>query len=382
MKKSLLALAVLGAFAGAASAQSSVTIYGSFDGGIRNQSNTGKAGTAQSTAGTKTSVGSTGTYNSNRLGFKGIEDLGGGLNAHFVLETGFNTGTGALNNTVSQLFDRAASVGIGGGWGSLDFGRQYSVSFKTIGTYDPFNYKYTGIVPLATAAAGSQGSGSNPFGFGSTRFNNDIQYSGNFGPVTAYAEYAMGEVSGDNSAGRAAAIGATYANGPLSLGTAYTSRKTSGVLPNATSTTTVTNTFFSSGINSATTASRFENKQWTIGGAYKFGAARVAAGYIDEKQDLSTGGEAKAKNAWTGVSFAITPALELTGAYYQTKVEAPGADGKRQLFIVGTTYALSKRTNFYADIDYNKYKNAAVGYFAPVGIEKQTGVSVGINHLF
>jgi predicted porin len=379
MKKSLIALAVLGAFAGTASAQSSVTIYGSFDGGLRNQTNVGKPNDLAANKGSKLSVGSSGTYNSNRIGFKGVEDLGSGMNAHFVLETGFNTGTGALNNTVSQLFDRAASVGIGGTWGSLDFGRQYSVSFKTIGAYDPFNYKYTGIVPLATVAAGSQGSGSNPFGFGSTRFNNDIQYSGTFGPVTAYAEYALGEVVGNSTAGRAAAVGATYANGPLSFGAAYTARKTNGLMP-------VPGTVFSSAINSATTSTTpydQDNNQWTLGGAYKFGAARVAVGYADEKQDLRAGGDGRAKNAWAGVSFAITPAMELTGAYYRTKVSATGArDGKRDLFIVGGTYALSKRTNFYADIDLNKYKDGAVGYFAPQGVEKQTGVSVGMNHLF
>ena len=94
MKKSLLALAVLGVFAGAAQAQSSVTVYGSFDGGLRH---------TNSAAGSAWTVSSNGTYLSNRIGFKGVEDLGGGLNAHFTLETGFNTGNGALDNTTNQL---------------------------------------------------------------------------------------------------------------------------------------------------------------------------------------------------------------------------------------------------------------------------------------
>lgn len=367
MKKSLLALAVLGAFAGAASAQTSVSIYGSFDGGVRYLNNANAAGDD------RYSVSSNGQYNSNRLGFRGVEDLGGGLNAHFVLETGFNTGTGALENANNQLFGRSASVGIGGAWGSLDIGRQYSVSFKTIGTYDPFNYKYTGIIPLATAAAGSQGSGANPVGFGSTRFNNDLQYTGKFGPVTAYAEYAFGEVAGAFNAGRAAAVGGVYATGPFSVGAAYTTRKTSGVLP------------FPGALGTTTAASTLDNDQWTIGGAYKIGGVRVAAGYIHEKQDLAAGlggGEGKVKNAWAGVSYAFTPAMEVTGAYYQTNVDAGARDGKKKLFIVGTTYALSKRTNFYADIDHSKIDDAAVGLLSPAGQDKQTGVSVGINHLF
>ncbi|HCN90568.1 MAG TPA: porin, partial [Oxalobacteraceae bacterium] len=165
MKKTLLALAVLGAFAGAASAQTAVTIYGSFDGGVRHVTNVDAAGDSI------TKMGSNGTYNSNRIGFKGVEDLGGGLNAHFDLETGFNTGTGTLDTpagTTGTLFNRSAYVGLGGAFGSVDLGRQYSVNFKTIGAYDPFAYKYTAIIPLA-----AQG--------GLTRLNNDIQYTGTFG---------------------------------------------------------------------------------------------------------------------------------------------------------------------------------------------------------
>jgi predicted porin len=381
MKKSLLALAVMGAFAGVAHAQSSVQIYGSFDGGVRYVDNFNNAGDSRIT------MSSSGTYNSNRLGFKGVEDLGGGMNAHFNLENGFNSGNGALNNTVSQLFDRAAYVGIGGTWGTLDLGRQYSVSFKTIGAYDPFNYKYTGIIPLATAAAGSQGSSANPVGYGSTRFNNDIQYSGTFGPVTAYAEYALGEVAGDNTAGRAMAVGATFTSGPLSAGAAYTRRNNSG--PVAASAPA---TGFSTALTSATTASDLKNDQWTIGGAYKLGPARVAVGYINEKQDLRAGGDADVKHAWAGVSYAITPAVEVTGGYYRTKGGVTAAaDGKRDLYIIGATYALSKRTNFYAEVDYNRFKDgfppvgvatAATGFGPSGAVDKQKGVSVGINHLF
>ena len=132
MKKSLLVLAVLSAFAGVASAQSAVTIYGTFDGGLRNLTNTNATG--QSTF----KMGSNGTYNSNRIGFKGVEDLGGGLNAHFALETGFNSGTGALDNANNQLFNRTATVGVGSAMGSVDLGRQYTVAFRTIAAYDPF----------------------------------------------------------------------------------------------------------------------------------------------------------------------------------------------------------------------------------------------------
>jgi predicted porin len=359
MKKSLLALAVLGAFAGVAQAQTSVTIYGSFDAGVRYQSSQTANGNS------KLTMGSNGTYNSNRIGFKGVEDLGGGLNAHFDLETGFNTGTGELNNTSNMLFQRSAFVGLGGQWGSLDLGRQYTVAFKTVGAYDPFNYKYTAIIPLA------QGSVS-----AGVRNNNDIQYTGTFGPITARAEWALGEQVGSARNGSAQALGMTYANGPISVGGAYTLRKPSVGTP----------------------ATFQDNRDWTVGGAYTFGPARIALGYAKENQDQATSSSTQQKNAWIGGSYDITPALGLSAAYYNTLASTSAGSGKRQLFIIGSTYALSKRTNLYADIDYAKYDGSAAGTFStttgtyPAGTQlpsatiagqsKQTGVSVGVNHLF
>jgi predicted porin len=337
MKKSLLALAVLGAFAGVAHAQSSVTIYGSFDAGVRYQTNQGAAGPDSDEG--RLTMGSTGTYNSNRLGFRGVEDLGGGMNAHFNLESAFNTGTGA--HDLAGLWRRQASVGIGGNWGSLDFGRQYSANFRTIGTYDPFNYKYTGIIPLAT-----QG--------GITRFDNSIQYTGKFGPVTARVDYALGEQVGSLRDGSAIGAGVVYAQGPFTVGGAYTNRKV------------------------ADAGDFSDHDNWTVGGAWTTGPFRVAAGYADSKLDLAAA-ESRTKDAWVGGSYNLSPAMALSAAYYLTKAEVGAADGKRHLGIIGLTYALSKRTNFYADVDYAKFKNASI---PANGEDNRTGVSVGLNHLF
>ena len=341
MKKSLLALAVLGAFAGVAQAQTAVTIYGSFDAGVRNRTNVNAAGDSQLT------MGSTGTYNSNRIGFKGVEDLGGGLNAHFTLESGFNSGTGALDNTTNALFNRSAFVGIGGTWGSIDLGRQYSINFQTIGAYDPFNYKYVGVIPLAT-----QG--------GLTRLNNDIKYTGTFGPITARAEYALGEQAGSASNAATQAVGLSYAGGPFSVGAAYTQRKNN--------------------LTAAPAVANYQDqKNWTVGGAYATGPFRVALGYADNKQNtgVPAASEIRTKDWWLGGNYNFTPAAALTAAYYETKGSAAGVDAKRKLFIVGATYALSKRTNFYADID-----NARYSISAGTAPSTQNGVSVGINHLF
>ncbi len=341
MKKTLPALAILGAFAGAAQAQSSVTIYGSYDAGLRNQTNIDAAGNS------RLSMGSNGTFSSNRLGFKGTEDLGGGLSANFVLESGFNTGTGSLDNTATVLFNRSAWVGIGSKpWGSVNLGRQYSINFKTIADYDPFNYKYVAIIPLA-----AQGS--------LTRLNNDIQYNGIFGGLTVRAEYALGEQTGSASNGSAQALGVSYAGGPFSAGMAYTQRKNA------------VGTLFA------------DQKNWTVGGAYDAGSFRIAGGYADNKQATGTAAiDTRIKDGWIGGSYKVSPAMGLTVAYYRTQFSAAtgNTDGRRNMLMVGGTYALSKRTNFYADIDNAKFNGTATTL--STGQSNRTAVSVGINHLF
>ena len=355
MKKTLLALAVLSSFAGAASAQSAVTIYGSFDGGLRDVSHVGT--TVATGRDDKLTMGSNGTYNSNRIGFKGVEDLGGGLNAHFVLETGFNTGTGQLDTatTTNKLFNRSAYVGLGGAFGSVDLGRQYSVNFKTIGAYDPFAYKYPAIIPLAGQA-------------GLTRLDNDVQYTGTFGPVTARAEYALGEQASGKSDGSTVAAGVNFASGPFSAGAAYTKRKNNVAVVAV----------------PANPANFQDQKNWTIGGAFRAAAFSVAVGYADNKQQTGTAvPEGRTKDEWVGGSFNLSPAAALTLGYYRTILDVGTgvgvtAGGRQNLAIFGGTYSLSKRTNIYADIDNAKLSGIAITN----GQGSRTGVSVGVNHLF
>jgi predicted porin len=330
MQKKLIALAVAGLVSGGAFAQSNVVVYGSFDAGIRNVDTVNAAGDSRLT------MGSSGTYSSNRFGFKGSEDMGGGLKARFMLEGDFNSGTGAQ---AGALFGRSAWVGIEGGFGSLDMGRQYTVIFKTIGGYDPFNYKYTGIIPLA--------------GQDKARRNNDIQWAKSFGSVTARAQYSLGEAVGDTSASSTAEGGLSWANGPLSLGGAYGSEESA--------------------------AGGLTTTNWTLGGAYKTGAWRLAAGYAQKEADIAGGGSTDTMDGWLGASYAISGPSALTAAYYDRKVETKGTKtAGQQLFIVGYTYAFSKRTNFYADID---HKSLDLG--ARIGTnDSVTGISVGINHMF
>ena len=376
MKKSLITLAIFSLYASVAQAQSAVTMYGSFDGGVRQVDNVDAQGN------NKTSVGSTGTYYSNRLGFRGNEDLGNGMNTHFDLETGFNTGTGAIADA-NRLFGRAAYVGIGGTFGVLDFGRQYSISKDTVAKYDPFNIYYTGIIPVGSTNGAAAGGVSVPGGvntannFGGTRFDNDIKYTGTIGPVTLRAEYAPGEVAGTSSMRSASAVGLAYAAGPFSAGAAYTEKKISST--------------------AAVASQIFNDKAWTVGGAFTLGSFRVAAGYNNEKIEGATAfgvaavGDAIQRIGWFGGSYRPAPAIELTAAWYQTRLDTPAASaaafgkGKKDLAILGMTYSLSKRTNFYADIDTTKLNGNTVliSTTSPTVSENRTsGVSVGISHLF
>lgn len=352
MKKSLLALSILSMFAGVASAQTSVVIYGSFDGGVRDLSN---VATSASTTGNKLSMGSGGTYNSNRLGFRGTEDLGNGMNAHFLLEQGFNNGTGGSDNAASRPFNRGAFVGLGGAWGALDLGHQYTVVFKTMVAYEPFSYNYPAIVPVVGASGGNTSISNNP-----SRYSNDVQYTGTFGPLTARAEHSFGEVAGSTRTNSADSIGATFATAPFSLGAAYSKRK--------------------DGTTAA--APTFNYDVWTVGGAYTFGPARVTAGYNKQKQATATV-DTDTKLVWAGLNYDITPLFQLTGAYYRTKIQNAAGEGKTDMYMLGANYLLSKRTNFYADIDNKKFSGITRINAASVNPkDSQLGVSVGINHNF
>src|SRR5690606_4723357 len=136
MKKSLLAAALIAGFAGAAHAETSITMYVILDGGIGYQKVDGEFN-GQSVDRKRTGL-INGVSKSNRWGLKGTEDLGNGLQAVFVLESGFNLGTGEESS--DRLFRRQATVGLrSDAWGQLDFGRQTNIASKYVaGVASPF----------------------------------------------------------------------------------------------------------------------------------------------------------------------------------------------------------------------------------------------------
>ena len=163
MQKKIIALAIAAAFAAPAVAMADVTMYGALDGGVRHQTND------KATAGT-TDTMQMGQYNSSRFGLKSVEDMGDGMKVNVVLETslapggvGTNPSTnnnssattaGGIypNNPFGLLFDRQATIGLSGGWGTFDMGWNYTTSFTVIKTYDPFDYKFLAYAGAKTSA--------------------------------------------------------------------------------------------------------------------------------------------------------------------------------------------------------------------------------------
>ncbi|WP_240655917.1 porin [Paraburkholderia phosphatilytica] len=322
-----------------AHAQSSVTLYGTVDGGVRYQTHAAAGG------GSVVTMNSNGYFSSNKLGFLGKEDLGDGWNAHFQLESGFNLGNGQYDNTTGTEFNRQAFVGIGNErYGSLDLGRQYTIAHDLISIYDPYGFHFTPIIPLTNASDG-------------TRNNNDVKYKNNFGPVLFEADNSFGGVAGDFSSGAARAVGVSYASGPFAIGGLYGHRNL------LVSTAYVGDTYY------------------MIGAGYQLGPVRFSGGFMSEDQQNRVGPHTVTNNGFGGIVWSVTPSLAFRGAYYQTNVSTDKA-GSRGMSVLSLAYSLSKRTVLYGEMDYMSYRHAVVSTLNTAGASSQTAVTVGIDHLF
>ncbi|SFV15198.1 porin [Pseudoduganella namucuonensis] len=200
MNKFLFALALPALFSASALAQTNVTVYGVVDAGLVRESG--------APTGPVTNL-SSGIASGSRLGFKGREDLGGGMAAVFLLENGFNADTGAAGQS-GLLFGRQAFVGLTGRLGALTLGRQYSPYYKTLRDVgDPF-----GAVSLAGRAGNLLAT--------NTRTDNMVEYvSPAFGGVRADLAYGAGETAGDSARNRSLSGSLGYTGGPLGVQLAY-----------------------------------------------------------------------------------------------------------------------------------------------------------------
>jgi predicted porin len=348
MKKSLLALAVLGAFAGVASAQSSVTIYGIVDTGIAHIDNGGDTVNALRT----------GNNNSSRIGFKGVEDLGNGLKATFVLENGIESDTGAQSTDASAAFSRLSYVGLEGGFGAVRLGKQNTQIKTALSQIDPF--ETGGIVNAINLFGGNQG-GATP-----ERVANQITYTmPNLSGFNGSIGYTFGETAGDNSANEAWGGQFGYTNGPLNVQFGYNDQNSNGNLIN-----------------------ELDQKIAMIGATYDFGVVKLHAAYQQKKIDnenpnTTTRLDFKVKSALVGVTVPFG-ASKIRAEYIRNDDDRTNFDNN--VFAVSYTYSLSKRTTLYttyvrADNDNSSNLNFATGAPVVVG-ENTSGFAVGVQHNF
>jgi len=352
MKKSLLALAVLGAFAGAASAQSSVTLFGIVDLNARYVKNG------------DVNVKSLGTdgINSSRLGFRGVEDLGGGLKAGFHLEAGLSPdvgGTGGGNGlSANVFFNRRSTVSLLGSFGEVRLGRDYAPSFWNLTVFDPFGTNGVGsFTNLITSSTSLLGSGAATL----VRSNNSVGYflPSGIGGIYGQAQIAAGEgVFGQKYAG--GRIG--YAAGPIDAAVAYGQTQILG-----------------------------DNKikLFDIGGSYDFGVAKPMVQYVNIKSD-NTGTTVIGANSGATVWLVGVVVPMGQGEIHATYDRYKGKDAfdgqKARQIALGYVYNLSKRTALYGT--YSDIKNEGGTSFvvatppSAVVDGKSRGAEVGLRHSF
>ncbi|NIC42350.1 porin [Aquabacterium sp. A08] len=374
MKKHLIALAALAA-TGAVMAQSSVTIYGVIDQGFTSVNNSG-AGSTDVTGLTSSNM------TTNRLGFRGTEDLGGGLKAKFQIETGFAADAPAT----TTMGDRGAWVGLEGGFGEVRLGREYSTTFwapfmfSAFGTGGVGNYMQFGSRNVAHGFTGQSNAIWN---------NNSATYtSPRMAGFMAQVQYAFDEqTAAGNSVGQSAGIRVNYTQGPLAAEIGF-SNTDGGTLGTALSPTGLIATLRTEAGLANTQA--LDHKSTVAGASYDFGVAKVMAHYGQEKASLTTGQElVKVSSYEIGVVAPMGPG-RIRAAYGSSKVSITGDTDpapKATKIAVGYIYDLSKRTALYATVAQMKNKNglnlALNGPTSTNGTNgKSTGYNIGISHTF
>ena len=356
MQKKVIALAVASLVSAPVFAQSQVSVYGIVDQAIDSGNYGGATGRVQRLT--------SGGYATSRLGFKGSEDMGNGLKANFVLETGLLGDTGMLDNASGQLFQRSATIGLSGSsWGSVNFGRQYSPLYTIQGTNDIF--RVVGI-----------GSNYALANVGQTRVNNSIRYdSPSINGFTAAAMYGMGDTgaasgfqentvgANPKELGRHAGLNLRYGNGPVKVGLGWSNQKSTAPVA----------------------GSAVALKTTVLAGSYDFKVVAINAGWQQARNDVSP--RTTDNRIWTlGATVPVFGKDSIKVAYNDMHSKlATSSDAK--LISLGYVHPMSKRTTLYGT--WAKMTNESLAaitlYQAPaVGAAgyDPSAVQVGISHSF
>ncbi|MET0333934.1 MAG: porin [Rhizobacter sp.] len=352
MKKTLLALSLLAGFAGAASAQSNVTLFGVMDANLRQIDN----------GGTKVRQLGTDGLSSSRLGFRGVEDLGGGLKAGFWLEAALNPDDGGINSS-GKFWHRRSTVSLESSFGEIRLGRDYAPTYTGISEFDAFGDngvgKFSNLQSRLTATAAPTAPGTYAVNTNS-RVDNLVQYflPKNLGGVYGVVAAAPGEGTPGNKyvGGRVGYLGAG-----LNVSVSYA--------------------------ETTTNAAEDKYKLGTLAGSYDFGFLRLMGSYtnielVSREEKLAILGVTAPVGS--GVIRASVGKADLSGGAAGSNT-ASNADAT--LLAVGYVHNLSKRTALYgtySQIDNKGAQTMVVGATTPgiVGGRKSTGIELGLRHAF
>lgn len=365
----LAALSVLALAAGAACAQSSVTLYGVIDTGVERITN------ANGTSGSLTRMpGQSGGYLPSRWGVRGSEDLGNGLKANFVLESGFSPDKGSNNtNQGGRLFGRSAWVGLSGGFGAVTLGRQYTMYFWSMLDADPMGPAVYGLGSLDSGIPGA-------------RSDNTIAYKGTFAGFTAGGTYSLGrdstscagEAVGDYKGCKEYSLMGKYDASMWGVALAYDQQ------------------FGGTGGTGGLNASTLKDTRRIANGYVKLGPVKASLGMVKRTNDGSTSATLTPKTdlVFVQADWAATSALTVTPLWARLKYKDSTDGSKATLLSVRAGYALSKRTSVYVTAGRMSNKGSAnlavSGGTTPADAQPtapgpgraQNGYMVGIRHSF
>lgn len=406
MKKALQCIVLLGTATGVAHATTSVTLYGLVEAGIRYTDIKVSHGDEWS----RERQVHLADFNqsSNRWGLRGSEDLGNGTSVIFSLENGFSLGTGHARQG-GRLFGREAIMGLTGeSWGTVTVGRQSNVADDFTGSFDPFstgfrqagmNTTFGDFGAYMEQSIKYQSPEMSGFKFG-------LSYTGSHKRSAESSENGA-VTKEDRDMSRWVSTGAGYERGPVSVGASYDRFRSDARV---------------SGVDQAGKA--FDNKNsgttviWNLFGAYDLGGVKLYAGYgrihgslahkVVSEADVGPGlnGElahyatdpASSRNyfqtagfrqhAWLlGATAPVGDAGKIMFSYQgnrsrNTDDEYQGIKGRLNVFSLGYTHQLSKRTNLNAVVSYGAGKLAFADPEKRDAKLRSTQLGVGLRHRF
>ena len=353
VKKFCTTLALL-ASACAVQAQSTVTMYGIADVSVRYVD--GLSASNAATAGSATAV-SSGVNNTSRFGFRGSEDLGGGMAAIFNLESGINIDTGAQANA-TKFFDRASYVGLKTNWGTVTMGRQTTVLADALSPVDPLGVRFAGFNPnVGVAALSAHGLGIEygPSGAtsGAYRLDNSLKYVGKFNELTVRAMHAFGEQSANSSALSSSGLGMTYQTDRVAATLSYANFES---------------------------ATGLQLKAYVGGISGNLGNIKLSLTYANNEAEVSGTAKTSQTTLGFGGTVPLTTSVNLILAHYRVdRTRTAKVDDGYNRTVAFLEYKLSKRTKLYAELDQTNWQAG----FVTTGLPgSASGLSLGLIHTF